>query len=194
MTRPPLPKYPSDMKNYHESRRPGYAHTVRLPEELLEKYVALKNPLGPRKSHADVIRFLFEAAEPAIASVLRERSDRAVIDSDSVAPVDVEMQCDPDGPVDDEIEAGMSDSGGSDVEFDEDPGQVARDSEDDEPSCYIDSQAPGYIEPQLPSYPEATYAFWSKNKVVFVEALISCFNKFCSSVFEVTETEMQSDK
>ncbi|KAL3702219.1 hypothetical protein R1sor_020241 [Riccia sorocarpa] len=40
MTRPPRPKYPSDAKKYREQRRPGYAHTVRLPEELLETYAA----------------------------------------------------------------------------------------------------------------------------------------------------------
>ncbi|KAL3694997.1 hypothetical protein R1sor_008648 [Riccia sorocarpa] len=135
MTRPPRPRYPSDAKNYHETRRPGFAHTVRLPQELLDKYTALKLALGPRKSHADVIRFLFEAAEPAIASVLQERSDRVVIEQDSVNPVDVEMQCDPDGDVADEIEPDMSNLCNSDGEIEQDPGQVAADSEDDEPSC-----------------------------------------------------------
>ncbi|KAL3696412.1 hypothetical protein R1sor_010488 [Riccia sorocarpa] len=53
MTRPPRPKYPSDSRNYHEIQKPGHAHTVRLPEELLEKYTALKIALGPKKSHVD---------------------------------------------------------------------------------------------------------------------------------------------
>ncbi|KAL3676843.1 hypothetical protein R1sor_026791 [Riccia sorocarpa] len=132
MTRPPRPKYPSDSKNYHETRRPG---------------------------------FLFEAAEPAIASVLQERSDRVVIEQDSIDPVDVKMQCDPDGDVADEIGPDMSDSGNSDGEIEEDPGQVAVDSEDDDPSCCADSQARSTVEQQLPNYPEATYAFWSKKKL-----------------------------
>ncbi|KAL3688173.1 hypothetical protein R1sor_014482 [Riccia sorocarpa] len=166
MMRPPRPKYPSDTKNYHESRRPGFSLTVRLPEELLDKYVALKNELGPHKSHANVIRFLFEAAEPAIANVLQERSYRVVIDSNCVAPVDVDMQGDPDGDVEDEIDMSISDSGGSDCEIEVDPGQVAADSEDDdpEPSCCIDSHSRSPAQPQVLSYPEATYAFWSKNK------------------------------
>ncbi|KAL3682660.1 hypothetical protein R1sor_000682 [Riccia sorocarpa] len=66
MTRPPRPKYPSDAKDYHEIRRPGCAHTIRLPEDLLPTYVNLKRCLRPRTSHTDVIRFLFEASEAAI--------------------------------------------------------------------------------------------------------------------------------
>ncbi|KAL3684533.1 hypothetical protein R1sor_002555 [Riccia sorocarpa] len=75
MTRPPRPKYTSDAQNYHEIRKPDHAHAVRLPEELLEKYTALKNALGPKKSYADVISLLWQAAEPAISSILHERED-----------------------------------------------------------------------------------------------------------------------
>ncbi|KAL3692876.1 hypothetical protein R1sor_006527 [Riccia sorocarpa] len=71
MTRPPRPKYPSDSKNYHDLRRPGFAHTVRLPEELLDTYTNLKKALGPKSSHADVLRFVFEATESAISAVLQ---------------------------------------------------------------------------------------------------------------------------
>ncbi|KAL3677928.1 hypothetical protein R1sor_020884 [Riccia sorocarpa] len=71
MTRPPRPKYPSDAKNYHDLRRPGFAHTIRLPEELLQLYVNLKCALGPRTTHADVIRVLFEAAEATIQAVMQ---------------------------------------------------------------------------------------------------------------------------
>ncbi|KAL3682541.1 hypothetical protein R1sor_000563 [Riccia sorocarpa] len=71
---------PSDGKNYHEVRRPGYAHTIRLPEELLETYAALKRALGSNKSHADVVRFLFEAADPAISAVLQRETGRAMND------------------------------------------------------------------------------------------------------------------
>ncbi|KAL3700090.1 hypothetical protein R1sor_018112 [Riccia sorocarpa] len=53
MTHPPRPKYPSDAKNYHDMRWPGFAHTIRLPEELLQPYVNLKVTLGPRTTHAD---------------------------------------------------------------------------------------------------------------------------------------------
>ncbi|KAL3696782.1 hypothetical protein R1sor_010858 [Riccia sorocarpa] len=69
--RPPRPKYPSDSKNYHKIRRPSQPHTVRLPEELLETYVSLKRTLGQRTSHANIVRFLFEAADAAISAVVQ---------------------------------------------------------------------------------------------------------------------------
>ncbi|KAL3680974.1 hypothetical protein R1sor_023930 [Riccia sorocarpa] len=80
MTRPPRPKYPSDSKNYHEQRRPGFTQTIRLPEDLLETFTSLKGSLGSRKSNADVIRFLFEAAEPAITSMIEAESSRLLPD------------------------------------------------------------------------------------------------------------------
>ncbi|KAL2632578.1 hypothetical protein R1flu_004057 [Riccia fluitans] len=70
MTRPPCPKYPFDNKNYHEIKRPGCAQTIRLPEELLDTYVTLRRCLGPKTSHVAIIRFLFEAANAAITTVL----------------------------------------------------------------------------------------------------------------------------
>ncbi|KAL3701138.1 hypothetical protein R1sor_019160 [Riccia sorocarpa] len=71
MTRLPRPKYPSDSRNFHKVPRPGYTHTIRLPEELLETYCSLKRALGLRSSHEDVLRFLFEAAKGAITAVLQ---------------------------------------------------------------------------------------------------------------------------
>ncbi|KAL3700559.1 hypothetical protein R1sor_018581 [Riccia sorocarpa] len=84
MTRPPRAKYHSDGKIYHEARRPGFAHTMRLPEELLDTYMALKNSLGPRKSHVDMVRFLFEASEPAITVVLQASEQRPVPENEDV--------------------------------------------------------------------------------------------------------------
>ncbi|KAL3693011.1 hypothetical protein R1sor_006662 [Riccia sorocarpa] len=81
MTLPPRPKYPSDQKNYHDTRKPGFAHTIRLPEELLGVYVSLKHALGPRSSHADVIRFLFEAAETSIQAVIQANEAHVVRDN-----------------------------------------------------------------------------------------------------------------
>ncbi|KAL3693920.1 hypothetical protein R1sor_007571 [Riccia sorocarpa] len=69
MTRPSLPEYPFDTKYYHDMRHPGFSHTIRLPEELLQPYVNLKLAQGLRTTHTDVIRFLFEAAEVAIQAV-----------------------------------------------------------------------------------------------------------------------------
>ncbi|KAL3685313.1 hypothetical protein R1sor_003335 [Riccia sorocarpa] len=81
MTRPPRPKYLSDSKNYHDLRRPGFAHTVRLLEELLDTYTNLKKALGPKSSHADVLRFVFEAAESAISVVLQAAEPLVAPDS-----------------------------------------------------------------------------------------------------------------
>ncbi|KAL3689059.1 hypothetical protein R1sor_015368 [Riccia sorocarpa] len=85
MMRPRRPKYPSDSKNYHDLRRPGFAHTVRLPEELLDIYTNLKKALGPKSSHADVHRFVFETAESAISAVLQ--AAEPLVAQDSQVPV-----------------------------------------------------------------------------------------------------------
>ncbi|KAL3686945.1 hypothetical protein R1sor_013254 [Riccia sorocarpa] len=61
MTRPPRPKYPSDAKNYHDLKRLGFAHTVRLPEELLDIYVNLKRTLKEA-----AIAAVVQAAEPLV--------------------------------------------------------------------------------------------------------------------------------
>ncbi|KAL2642803.1 hypothetical protein R1flu_010390 [Riccia fluitans] len=81
MTRLPRPKYPSDSKNYHEIRRPGCAQTIRLPEELLDTSVTLRRCLGPKTSHAAVIRFLFEAIDAAITAVIQVEDARIIRDS-----------------------------------------------------------------------------------------------------------------
>ncbi|KAL3698707.1 hypothetical protein R1sor_012783 [Riccia sorocarpa] len=97
----PRPKYPSDVKNYHELRSPGLAHTIRLPEELLDIYTTLKNALGPQKSHADVVHFLFEAAEPVITAMLQASHQRAVSNSQDTGPSYEAMVDDPDGDIQD---------------------------------------------------------------------------------------------
>ncbi|KAL3692464.1 hypothetical protein R1sor_006115 [Riccia sorocarpa] len=139
MTRPraPRPKYPSDFKNYHEARRPGLPHTVRFPEELLEKYGQLKIALGLRKSYADVIRFLIEAAEPAIASILQERAGRVVLDRmEEEPPADVDMMGDPDGDIEDKLPLNGSGSDGSENDVAEEAGETAGDSEDEDPEFW----------------------------------------------------------
>ncbi|KAL3692708.1 hypothetical protein R1sor_006359 [Riccia sorocarpa] len=153
MTRPPRPKYPSDSKNYHDIRKPGAAHTVRLPEELIEKYVALKNALGSRKSHTDVIHFLFEAAEPAIAAVLHSREDRVVVDLEEIPNVTPGIQRDPDQIIDEET---FEDDGSecSDVDMVQDAtAETVADSEDDESGK---RRKPGWI--------SATLELWEENK------------------------------
>ncbi|KAL3685848.1 hypothetical protein R1sor_003870 [Riccia sorocarpa] len=183
MTRPPRPKYPSDSRNYHEIRKPGHAHTVRLPEELLEKYTALKIALGPKKSHADVIHFLWEAAEPAISSIMGETEDCVVLDwTEELPNCSVPMQQDPDGGMDDKTMSNPDES-----ECDDDitleTGDVAPDSEDDktELSCCIDSQAQSNVEATVAFYPDASYAFWSKWKVLefFHKFPVYCPAKDC---------------
>ncbi|KAL3690843.1 hypothetical protein R1sor_004494 [Riccia sorocarpa] len=86
MTRPPRPKYPSDSKNYHEQRRPRFTQTIWLPEDLMETYASLKRCLGPNKYHADVVRFLFEAADGAIMSVIEAERSR-------LGPVTLRSDC-----------------------------------------------------------------------------------------------------
>ncbi|KAL3691361.1 hypothetical protein R1sor_005012 [Riccia sorocarpa] len=167
MTRPPRPKYPSDSHNYHEIRKPGHAHTVRLPEELLEKYTALKNALGPKKSHADVIRFLWEAAEPAISSILQEKEDHVVLHWTEEVPSSMEpMQHDSDGGMDDETMSNPDESQ-SDIDIALESADIAPDSEEDDPelSCCFCSQAQSNMETSVSAYPDASYPFWLKGKV-----------------------------
>ncbi|KAL3697261.1 hypothetical protein R1sor_011337 [Riccia sorocarpa] len=183
MTRPPRPKYPSDSRNYHEIRKPGHAHTVRLPEELLDKYTALKIALGPKKSHADVFRFLWEAAEPAISSLMGETEDRVVLDwSDEVPNSSDPVQQDPDGSMDDETMSNPDESE-QDDDIQLETGDVAPDSEDDEEerSCCIDSQAQSNVEATVATYPDASYAFWSKGKILefFQKFPVYCPTKDC---------------
>ncbi|KAL3693214.1 hypothetical protein R1sor_006865 [Riccia sorocarpa] len=71
MTRPPRPKYPNDSKNYHEMCKRRFVHTVCLPEDLLQTYEKLRPALRPSRSHADVIRCLFEAAEREIQALIQ---------------------------------------------------------------------------------------------------------------------------
>ncbi|KAL3687939.1 hypothetical protein R1sor_014248 [Riccia sorocarpa] len=44
MTRPPRPKYPSDLRNYHDIRKPCSAHTIRVPEEFAVNVMILEDP------------------------------------------------------------------------------------------------------------------------------------------------------
>ncbi|KAL3692350.1 hypothetical protein R1sor_006001 [Riccia sorocarpa] len=74
-------KYPSDAKNYHDIWKPGFSHTTRVPEDLLDTYMSLKRSLGARASHADVVRFLFEAAEAAITAQVQLAALRVIQDS-----------------------------------------------------------------------------------------------------------------
>ncbi|KAL3680501.1 hypothetical protein R1sor_023457 [Riccia sorocarpa] len=97
MTRPPRPRYPSDTKNYHDARHPGCPHTIRLPEELLDTYVALKRALGARTSHADVVRFLFEAADAAIASVVQAAEPVVCQESQNVYELGERGECSMNG-------------------------------------------------------------------------------------------------
>ncbi|KAL3675066.1 hypothetical protein R1sor_025014 [Riccia sorocarpa] len=53
MTQLLRPKNPSDCKNYHELRKPGLAHTIRLPEELLTTYNDLKRSIRAKTTHTD---------------------------------------------------------------------------------------------------------------------------------------------
>ncbi|KAL3701251.1 hypothetical protein R1sor_019273 [Riccia sorocarpa] len=111
MTRPPRANYPSDGKIYHEARRPGYAHTIRLHEELQDMYMGLKISLGQRKSHTDVVRCLFEAVELAITTVLQSQEQCPVPENVDVGPSRKAMVDDPDedvkDPDEDVVELGL---------------------------------------------------------------------------------------
>ncbi|KAL3697944.1 hypothetical protein R1sor_012020 [Riccia sorocarpa] len=155
MTRPPRPKYPSDAKDYHEIRRPGCAHTIRLPEDLLPTYVNLKRCLGPRTSHADVIRFLFEASEAAIQGVVQSNEFRVVVDSQDDGIQDDAEELDPDvGDV-------AEDSGESDPKTMSEAGIIQGSS------CNVmavDSQVPPDTPAAARVYADAENAVWSRNK------------------------------
>ncbi|KAL3701623.1 hypothetical protein R1sor_019645 [Riccia sorocarpa] len=172
MTRPPRPKYPSDHINYHEQRRPGLAHTIRLPEELLPTYNALKVSLGARASHADVIRFLFEAAEPAIHVQLHAAEIRVVSDSQNDLP--------------------MSDP--CEHDFNEEAGEIAADSDDSDEDTAVeagvsatprnrhdsdvvmDSQVPRSVGAAARIYADAANGIWSKTKIkeIFLQFHVCC--------------------
>ncbi|KAL3684137.1 hypothetical protein R1sor_002159 [Riccia sorocarpa] len=155
MTRPPRPKYPSDAKDYHEIRRPGCAHTIRLPEDLLPTYVNLKRCLGPRTSHADVIRFLFEASEAAIQGVVQSNEFRVVVDSQDDGIEDDAEELDPDvGDV-------AEDSGESDPETISEAGIIQGSSSN---VMAADSQVPPDTPAAARVYADAENAVWSRNK------------------------------
>ncbi|KAL3676905.1 hypothetical protein R1sor_026853 [Riccia sorocarpa] len=185
MTRPPRPKYPSDLRNYHEIRKPGFAHTVRLPEELLETYEKLKRAMGPKTTHADALRFIFEAAESAIQAVVQAAEPIVMGDSQHSGLGNVSF----DTPMDN---------------FEEDPGAEspldASDSDDDNEPPIVwdftgegddvvcgDSQIPTCnSEPQaLRQYADATYGFWSKVKVLdfFLKFPVMCPIEGCMRKF-----------
>ncbi|KAL3681385.1 hypothetical protein R1sor_024341 [Riccia sorocarpa] len=164
MTRLPRPKYPSDCKNYHEVWRPGYAHTIRLPEELLKTYAALKRALGVNKSHVDVVRFLFEAADPTISAVLQRESDRAM-DESVPAANDGQFvdpgEADPDDDLDENSEIDVAEEAGLNT----DHGNM------DDVLCH-NLQVPVKVDQPQHYYPKATYAMWSKMKRVSVKSLV----------------------
>ncbi|KAL3684819.1 hypothetical protein R1sor_002841 [Riccia sorocarpa] len=95
MTRPPCPKYPSDFKNYHEMRKPGCAHTIRLPEESVMTYIDLKCSLEALTTHADEIWFLFETA-PAMQATLQSAAFRVVLNSKEDTEQHEAKDADPD--------------------------------------------------------------------------------------------------
>ncbi|KAL2628589.1 hypothetical protein R1flu_013275 [Riccia fluitans] len=163
MKRPPRPKYPSDDRNYHEIRRPGFTHTICLLQDLLETYVQLKNALGPKTSHATVVRFLFEAAEPAITSVLQAAEVRMPPDSVDPHVAEEEMFQDPEielGDVTDNAELYFSDLDEEVIDAIGDPpnsGSLAREAI---PNSQQQEQA---VTGQR-VYTEAKYGFWSRYK------------------------------
>ncbi|KAL3675677.1 hypothetical protein R1sor_025625 [Riccia sorocarpa] len=154
MTRPPRPKYPSDAKDYHELRRPGCAHTVRLPEDLLPTYAQLKRSLGRNTSHADVIRFLFEAADPAIQAAIQRTNVQVVIDSQEETVADFPPSMDPN----DDIVEDAPDSEESDHEMLDEAGDLRADLDH---GPVPDSQ----VQQSARVYPDPTNAFWSHSKV-----------------------------
>ncbi|KAL3690137.1 hypothetical protein R1sor_016446 [Riccia sorocarpa] len=181
MTRPPRPKYPSDQKNYHEQRRPGCAHTIRLPEDLLPMYQQLKCGLGSRSTHADVIRFLFEAADAAIQAVLQSAEVRVVADSVQLNVLDDDVIADPD----------------------DDPGEIAEDSEESDPETMVeagrmvggrddevhivnDSQVHSNVTPASNFYKDAVNGFWGKSKIseFFMQYIVCCPTVNCGRDLE----------
>ncbi|KAL3687709.1 hypothetical protein R1sor_014018 [Riccia sorocarpa] len=130
MTRPPRPKYPSDAKDYHEIHR-------------------------PRPSHADMIRFLFEAADAAIQAVVQSNEFRVVMDSQDVRLEDDEEELNPDmGEV-------AEDSGDSDQETMFEVGIIHGTSSN---AIAADSQLPPGTPAASRVYADASNVVGSRNK------------------------------
>ncbi|KAL2611501.1 hypothetical protein R1flu_023193 [Riccia fluitans] len=120
--------------------------------------------MGPRTSHADVMRFLFEAAEGAIAAVSQAAQPSTILDS-QVAPQTFEE--------DPSSDSGEEDPGAEPDERDEDSEGIddaerdldlAGDGEDT--VMCSDSQIQRNVEEVIRTYPDATHGFWSKMKVL----------------------------
>ncbi|KAL3684035.1 hypothetical protein R1sor_008785 [Riccia sorocarpa] len=191
MTRPPRPRYPSDSKNYHDARKPNCPHTIRLPEELLDTYLALKRALGAKTSHADVIRFLFEAADAAISSVVQAAEPVVCEDSQNVTEPRETGECSM-GVMEDPGAESPEESEGEET-LDQDP--VVWDftaPEFDDILCRDSQAARSLWEAELQFLPDATYGFWSKPKVLdfFLKFPVMCPTAGCMRKFlppKVTE-------
>ncbi|KAL3684233.1 hypothetical protein R1sor_002255 [Riccia sorocarpa] len=171
MTRPPRPRYPSDTKNYHDARRPGCPHTIRLPEELLDTYVALKRALGAKTSHADVIRFLFEAADAAITSVVQAAEPVVCQDSQNVEEPGEIGECSM-GVMEDPGAESPGESEGEDT-LDDGPDVWDFTAPEFDNILSRDSQAArSFGEAELQFLPDATYGFWSKQKKMLHQELL----------------------
>ncbi|KAL3687792.1 hypothetical protein R1sor_014101 [Riccia sorocarpa] len=74
---------------------------------------------------------------------------------------------DSDGDIDEDGQSNDGESQGSDEDMTIDHGAVAADSEEEdlEISCCF-SQVQSNVETTLTLYPDATYAFWSKGKII----------------------------
>ncbi|KAL2632320.1 hypothetical protein R1flu_017006 [Riccia fluitans] len=156
MTRLPRPK--SDNKNYHEIRRPGCAQTIRLPEELLDTYVTLRRCLGPKTSHATVIRFLFEAADATITAVIQAEDARIIQDSQLHPSV---SNCNQEEPEFKDVE----DSEDEELSDEETMEEVGLGGADVDNVLCADSQPENVTrDPPLHVFPDAIFGFWSKTK------------------------------
>ncbi|KAL3694487.1 hypothetical protein R1sor_008138 [Riccia sorocarpa] len=157
MTRPPRLKYPSDAKNYHDTAQ--FAHTIRLPEELLQPYLNLKIALGSRTTHADVIRFLFEAADVAIQTVLQSAEVCVVSDSQEHLPMEDPAEADPDNNSGDVA----ADSEDLDPKVLDEASRMLAVPDRFDPVVIQDSQIQQDLEPSRVTF-EASNAFWAKSK------------------------------
>ncbi|KAL3675849.1 hypothetical protein R1sor_025797 [Riccia sorocarpa] len=80
---PPRRKYPSDLINYHKRHKPDSPHSLRLPEDRIDRFVEIRE--GLCMSVADTLRFVIDAAESAVERAIADRRERVV-----TAPAEVE--------------------------------------------------------------------------------------------------------
>ncbi|KAL3695327.1 hypothetical protein R1sor_009403 [Riccia sorocarpa] len=181
---PPRGKYHSDLINYHKRRKPDSPHSLRLPEDRIDRFVEIRE--GLCMSVADTLRFVIDAAEPGVERAIADRRERVVTDPAEVEPLQTN-EPNPDNCSDDPDYS--SEESGSELESDVDGDILAElgieldDLTSPVTGDYIgiqDSQ-PSAVRKWTATRKAAEYAFFSKTSLLdfFGKFKILCFDPDC---------------